>query len=86
MLVLSRKVNERIKIGDNIEIVVVAVTGDQVRLGIEAPKDIKILRSEVYEEVQKQNIEASVAFELPETELSQQLQQMLKGQISRKTE
>ncbi|AFV02595.1 Carbon storage regulator [Dehalobacter sp. UNSWDHB] len=81
MLVLSRKINERIMIGDNIEIVVVAVVGDQVRIGIEAPKDIKILRSEVYEEVQNQNMKASAASKLPEAELSDQLKQMLKGNL-----
>ncbi|RJE48788.1 MULTISPECIES: carbon storage regulator CsrA [unclassified Dehalobacter] len=81
MLVLSRKINERIMIGDNIEIVVVAVVGDQVRIGIEAPKDIKILRSEVYEEVQNQNVKASAASKLPEAELSGQLKQMLKGNL-----
>ncbi|NLM20937.1 MAG: carbon storage regulator CsrA [Peptococcaceae bacterium] len=59
MLVLSRKVNERIKINDDIEIVVVSVAGDVVRIGIEAPKDVKILRSEVYEEISRQNREAA---------------------------
>ncbi|WP_368293957.1 carbon storage regulator CsrA [Dehalobacter sp. TBBPA1] len=82
MLVLSRKINERIMIGDDIEIVVVAVVGDQVRIGIEAPKDIKILRSEVYEEVQNQNVKASAASKLPEADLSDQLKQMLKGNLS----
>jgi carbon storage regulator len=81
MLVLSRKINERIMIGDDIEIVVVAVVGDQVRIGIEAPKDIKILRSEVYEEVQNQNVKASAASKLPEAELSDQLKQMLQGNL-----
>ena len=59
MLVLSRKINERILIGDDIEIVVVAVAGDNVRLGIRAPKEVKILRSEVYEDIQRQNREAA---------------------------
>ncbi|GAB6173395.1 carbon storage regulator CsrA [Paradesulfitobacterium aromaticivorans] len=60
MLVLSRKVNEKIKVGDEIEIIVVAVSGDTVRLGIKAPPTIKILRNEVYEEVQQQNREAAI--------------------------
>ena len=47
MLVLSRKQNERIHIGDNVVITVVRVQGDKVRLGIEAPKDVVILREEV---------------------------------------
>ncbi|KLU65881.1 hypothetical protein DEAC_c19170 [Desulfosporosinus acididurans] len=58
MLVLTRKLNETIKIGDDIEITVVAISGDNVRLGIEAPREIRILRSEVYGEIQRQNREA----------------------------
>lgn len=58
MLVLSRRVNEKIKVGEDIEIIVVAVSGDTVRLGIKAPPAVKILRNEVYEEVQQQNREA----------------------------
>jgi carbon storage regulator len=49
MLVLSRKRGETIVIGDNIRITVVAMRGDQVRLGIEAPKSVTIDRSEVHE-------------------------------------
>lgn len=82
MLVLSRKINEKIRIGENIEIMVVGVIGDQVRIGIEAPREVKILRSEVYEEIQHQNAEAVIGSQLPETEISSQLQQMLKSQLS----
>jgi carbon storage regulator len=55
MLVLSRKTDESIIIGDNIRIVVVEVRGDKVRLGIEAPNDISVHRQEVYEAIIKQN-------------------------------
>lgn len=80
MLVLSRKANEKILIGDNIEITVVAVSGDNVRIGIKAPKDVKILRSEVYEEIQKQNLEAaSVA--IKNEDVSENLQLMLKSKL-----
>ena len=58
MLVLSRKLNEKIKLGDDIEIMIVAISGDTVRLGINAPKDLKILRGEIYAEIQRQNREA----------------------------
>lgn len=58
MLVLARKLNETIKIGDDIEITVVGISGDNVRIGIKAPREVKILRSEVYEEIQRQNREA----------------------------
>lgn len=53
MLVLSRKKNESIIINDNIEIVVVEIRGDKVRLGVEAPKDIPVHRNEVYEAIQR---------------------------------
>ncbi len=47
MLVLTRRVNERIVIGDDITVTVLEVRGDQVRIGIEAPRDIKVFREEV---------------------------------------
>lgn len=47
MLVLSRKVTERIRLGDNIVVTVVRVSGDRVRLGIEAPADVLVLRDEL---------------------------------------
>ena len=47
MLVLSRRENERIRLGDSIVITVVRVAGDKVRLGIEAPSDVRILRDEL---------------------------------------
>ena len=55
MLVLSRKLNQAIMVGDDIRIVVVSVDRDQVKLGIEAPRSIAVHRSEIYEEIQRQN-------------------------------
>lgn len=55
MLVLSRKIGETIIIGDNIEISVVDIQGDTIRIGIDAPKAVKIFRKEVYEEIQAEN-------------------------------
>lgn len=53
MLVLSRKKNESIIIGDNITIAVVEIKGDKVRLGINAPRDISVHRNEVYEAIRR---------------------------------
>jgi carbon storage regulator len=58
MLVLTRKLKEAIQIGDDIEIKILAVDGDQIKLGIEAPRNIEIHRKEVYLEIQKENNEA----------------------------
>jgi carbon storage regulator len=55
MLVLSRKINQAIMIGDNVRLVIVGVERDQVKVGIEAPRDIPVHRSEVYEEIQRAN-------------------------------
>lgn len=59
MLVLSRKKNESIIIDDNIIITVVEVRGDKVRLGIQAPKEVPIHRSEVFEAIQHEQRAAS---------------------------
>lgn len=59
MLVLSRKINETIKIGDDIELRVLEVKGDSVRLGIDAPKSIEILRGELILTVSETNTEAN---------------------------
>jgi len=54
MLVLSRKQTERIRLGDSITVTVVRVSGDKVRLGIEAPPDVLVLRDELDEERSKE--------------------------------
>jgi carbon storage regulator len=59
MLVLSRKLNQAIMIGDNVRIVVVSVDRDQVKLGIDAPREIPVHRSEVFDEIQRANREAA---------------------------
>ncbi|GAB4072946.1 carbon storage regulator CsrA [Barrientosiimonas marina] len=59
MLVLTRKQNESIQINDTIEIKVLGLEGDQVKLGISAPESVSINRKEVYLDIQKQNSEAA---------------------------
>jgi len=55
MLALTRKIGESIVIADNIEITVIAITGDQIKLGINAPKNISIHRKEIYLQIQEEN-------------------------------
>ncbi|GAA0178094.1 carbon storage regulator CsrA [Clostridium sediminicola] len=58
MLVLTRKKGEKITLGDNIEVEVISIENGKVKLGIKAPKDLKIFRTEVLEEVKEENKEA----------------------------
>jgi len=57
MLVITRKPGQRVLIGENIEIQIVDVQGEQVRIGIDAPKDISIVRKELLDEVKEVNRE-----------------------------
>ena len=59
MLALSRKINESIMIGNDIEITILEVKGDQVKVGINAPKSIPIYRKELYIQIQESNKEAA---------------------------
>ncbi|MEM6554225.1 MAG: carbon storage regulator CsrA [Planctomycetota bacterium] len=59
MLVLSRQRDETIMIGDEVEITVVDIRGDKVRLGINAPRTIQVHRKEVYEAIQRENADAA---------------------------
>lgn len=54
MLVLTRKIGEKLVIKDNIKVIVLDVKGNQVRLGIEAPDDILVYREEIYERIKEQ--------------------------------
>ena len=61
MLVLTRKSNQSIMIGDDIEVSVLSVMGEKVRIGIQAPRDIPVFRKEVYLEIQQERVAASGA-------------------------
>ena len=54
MLILTRRINERIMIGGDVEVVVLGIKGGQVRLGITAPKDTPVHREEIYQKVQRE--------------------------------
>ncbi|AOH57112.1 carbon storage regulator CsrA [Peribacillus muralis] len=59
MLVLTRKPNEAIMIGDDIEITILSIEGEQIKLGINAPKNVEIHRKEIYLSIQQENSEAT---------------------------
>lgn len=61
MLILTRKVGESVLVGDQIKIMVVEVKGRQVRLGVEAPRETKIYRGELFERIQEENSRAGSA-------------------------
>ena len=70
MLILSRKKDESIMIGEDIEVSVVDIKGDQIKLGIKAPRDIKVYRREVFTAIQNENLAAAKAgTQLPELDL-----------------
>jgi len=55
MLILSRKTNEKIMIGDDISISIIEIRGDQVRIGVDAPKTVKVFRQEVFDAIKAEN-------------------------------
>lgn len=61
MLVLTRKSNQSIMIGDDIEVSVLSIMGEKVRIGIQAPRDIPVFRKEVYLEIQQERADAAAA-------------------------
>ena len=78
MLALSRKKNEALVINNNIEITVLEIKGEQVKLGISAPRDVPVYRKEVYEQIQEANKEAV------NTEGFEQLKNLLGWKAGRK--
>ncbi|MBR4777981.1 MAG: carbon storage regulator CsrA [Lachnospiraceae bacterium] len=59
MLALSRKVNESIMLGNDIEVTVLEIKGDQVKIGIKAPKNVSIFRKEIYLQIEEENKKAA---------------------------
>jgi carbon storage regulator len=59
MLVLTRKVGESVKIGNDIELTILSIDGEQIKLGIDAPKEITIHRKEVYLAIEQENSDAA---------------------------
>jgi carbon storage regulator len=65
MLVLTRKSNQSIMIGDDVEVSVLSVMGDKVRIGIQAPQDIPVFRTEIYLEIHRDETERAPASTAP---------------------
>lgn len=61
MLALARKINQSIVIGNDIEITLLEIKGDQIKIGINAPKSVPIYRKEIYEQIQDENKKAAQA-------------------------
>jgi carbon storage regulator len=59
MLILSRKINEKVVIGEDISVSIIEIRGDQVRIGIDAPKKVKVFRQEIFEAIKAENKAAS---------------------------
>ena len=71
MLVLTRQRDESIMIGDDVEITIVDVRGDKVRLGITAPKHIPVHRREIYDAIQREKAQKAEAGEVPTSPVSE---------------
>lgn len=78
MLVLSRKANQSIIIGEDIEVVVLEIKGDTVKIGLKAPRDVKVYRQEIYADIKAENERAAAA--TATTEAARLLKQALQKQ------
>jgi carbon storage regulator len=73
MLILSRKINEKIMIGEDVSVSIIEIRGDQVRLGVDAPKSVKVYRQEVFDAIKAENKAAAASTPVfPEFDLGAQ--------------
>ncbi len=63
MLILTRRVGETLIVGDNVSVTVLGVKGNQVRIGVNAPRDVSVHREEIYQRIQKEKVDGSVVEE-----------------------
>ena len=76
MLVLTRKSNQSIMIGDDIEVSVLSIMGEKVRIGIQAPRDIPVFRKEVYLEIQEERGEPAADGQSMRAEVDSELRRL----------
>jgi carbon storage regulator len=86
MLVISRKINESITIGDKIVVTILAVEGDRVKIGIDAPRDVVILRQEIFQAVQDQVKIQELLAEENKPEALEQLRKLLVSETEKEIE
>ena len=67
MLILTRRVGETLMIGDQVSVTVLGVKGNQVRIGVNAPRNVSVHREEIYDRIQREHDGAGVAHELPQS-------------------
>ena len=79
MLILTRKLGESIAIGDDIRVTLIEIQGRQVKIGVNAPKDVPIHRLEIYEKIRGENVRASQTADLDLAGLSQLLRESLES-------
>lgn len=84
MLVISRKINESITIGDNIVVTILAVEGDRIKIGIDAPRELIILRQEIFQAVQEQSKIQEMMAEESKPETLEQLRKLLVSETEEK--
>jgi carbon storage regulator len=82
VLVLSRKQNQSLVIGDNIVITILSIDRDQIRLGIEAPREISIMRQELFQAVKEQELIEKALTEKPAVTSLEDLRKFLADQVS----
>jgi carbon storage regulator len=78
MLVLTRKIGESIKINEDVKITVIDIKGKNIRLGIEAPRETKIYREEVFNKIKEENVSAAASTSFDPSKVSQLMKDKLK--------